>query len=104
MDKATAVEHVRKYADLVRQHFDVKSIILFGSHARGTAHEHSDIDVAVILDRLDDDWLTSAAKLHRLTREIDIGIEPVILCPAQDRSGFLEHVLRTGEVIYTRET
>ena len=26
---------------------------LFGSYARGTAHENSDVDVAVVLDRLD---------------------------------------------------
>ena len=103
MDKATAIERVRKYAELVRRHFDVRSIVLFGSHTRGTAQEYSDIDVAVILDKLDGDWLTSAAMLHKLTRDIDLSIEPVLVLRGQDRGGFLEHVLKTGEVIYSRE-
>jgi predicted nucleotidyltransferase len=94
---------VRQYADLVRRHFDVRSIVLFGSYAKGNPREESDIDVAVILDELKEDWLTSAAKLHSLTRDIDILIEPVILDPAHDRSGFLEHVMETGEVIYSRD-
>lgn len=103
MDRATVVDHVRQYADLVRRHFDVRSIVLFGSYAKGNPREESDIDVAVILDELKEDWLTSAAKLHSLTRDIDILIEPVILDPAHDRSGFLEHVMATGEVIYSRD-
>ena len=103
MDKATAVEQVRRYADVVRRHFDVAGVVLYGSYARGAAHEDSDIDVAVIMDRLDDDWLTSAAELWRLSHDIDLRIEPVLLLPSDDRSGFLEHVLRTGEVIYSRD-
>lgn len=103
MDKATAVDHVRQYAELVRRHFDVRSIVLFGSYARGNAREESDIDVAVVLDELKDDWLTSATKLHTLTRDIDISIEPVILDSAHDSSGFLQHVMETGEVIYSRD-
>ena len=31
--------------------FDPERIILFGSHARGTADEHSDVDFLVIIDR-----------------------------------------------------
>jgi predicted nucleotidyltransferase len=103
MDKGTAIEHVRQYADLVRRHFDVRSVVLFGSYAQGTAREDSDIDVAVVVDEIHGDWLTSAAKLHSLTRDIDIMIEPIILDPRHDRSGFLEHILKTGEVIYSRE-
>lgn len=103
MDRATAIEHVRQYADLVRQHFDVRRIVLFGSYASDTAREDSDIDVAVVLDELRQDWLTSSAKLHKLTRDIDISIEPIILDPAHDRSGFLEHILQTGEIIYSRD-
>ena len=103
MDRATAFDHVRQYADLVRRHFDVRSIVLFGSYASGSQREDSDIDVAVVLDRLVDDWLTSAAKLYKLTRDIDLSIEPIILQPDHDRSGFLQHVLETGEVIYSRD-
>ena len=99
MDKATVIDHVKTYADLVRRNFDVKSIMLFGSYARGVARNESDIDVAVIMDKLDGDWITTASKLHKLARNIDINIEPVILLTSHDESGFLEHVMKTGEVI-----
>jgi len=103
MDKSTALQHVKQYADLVRRHFDVKSVVLFGSYAQGAAREDSDIDVAIVLDEIHGDWLTSAAKLHSLTRDIDIMIEPVIFETGHDRSGFLEHIMKTGEVIYSRD-
>ena len=41
---------IRKFADLVAaNHIPTEQIILFGSQARGTAHELSDTDVALIL-------------------------------------------------------
>jgi len=94
---------VKRYAEVVRQHFDVRQVVLFGSYVEGRQREHGDIDVAVIMDRLDGDWLDSAAELWRLSHDIDFRIEPVLLTPGDDRSGFLEHVLRTGEVIYSRD-
>lgn len=102
MDKRQVVEHVRRYADAVLRDLDVDRIVLFGSYARGTARDDSDIDVAVIVDTLTEDWFTLATRLHKLTRDIDINIEPVLLQKASDRSGFLQHVLDTGEVVYQR--
>jgi predicted nucleotidyltransferase len=32
------------------------SVVMFGSFARGNAHEHSDIDLLVIVDNLPKDW------------------------------------------------
>lgn len=34
----------------VREHFNVKEIILFGSKARGDSNEYSDVDIMVIID------------------------------------------------------
>ncbi|HUP25495.1 MAG TPA: nucleotidyltransferase domain-containing protein [Thermoanaerobaculia bacterium] len=47
-----------QFAAKLRERFGerVLSIRLFGSFAKGGAHEHSDIDVAVVFDRLD--WPT----------------------------------------------
>ena len=103
MDKATAIRCVKQYADLVRQNFDVKKIILYGSYSRDAARKDSDIDVAVVLDSVDEDFLTCEARLFRLRREIDVRIEPVLLEESMDRSGFLEEILKTGEIIYSAE-
>jgi predicted nucleotidyltransferase len=102
MDKEQVLEKVKKYSDTVRQDFDVEKIILFGSFAKGTAREDSDIDVAVVVRNMPGDWLSSSAKLFRLTRDIDINIEPIMIDEAHDKSGFLEEVERTGRVIYQR--
>lgn len=103
MDKATAIRCVKVYADLVRQNFDVRKIILYGSHSRDAARKDSDIDVAVVLGSLDEDFLTCEARLFRLRREIDVRIEPVLLEESNDKSGFLEEILKTGEIIYSAE-
>ena len=103
MDKATAIRRVKQYADLLRQNFNVTKIILYGSYSRDAARKDSDIDVAVVLDSVDEDFLTCEARLFRLRREIDVRIEPVLLEESNDKSGFLEEILKTGEIIYSAE-
>ncbi len=103
MDKENVIERVKQYGDLVKEVFHVKKIILFGSHAKGAARADSDIDVAVVLSNIDDDILLSESTLFRLKRNIDARIEPVLLEEENDRSGFLEEILKNGEVIYSAE-
>jgi len=87
----------------VRKSFDIKRIILFGSYSKNTARKDSDIDVAVVLDRVEEDFLTAESKLFRLRKQIDSRIEPVLLEASNDRSGFLEEILKAGEVMYSAE-
>ncbi|MCL2225121.1 MAG: HEPN domain-containing protein [Defluviitaleaceae bacterium] len=39
-------------------------------------------------------------KIHNLTRLASIDIEPVLLDTTQDKSGFVKHVFKTGQIIY----
>jgi predicted nucleotidyltransferase len=91
---------VRQYADVLRAELPVRKVVLFGSHARGTAHEYSDIDVAVLVDHVEGDWLEVEALLFRLGRGIDYRIEPVLREEGHDPSGFVAEILRTGHVVY----
>ncbi|NLW47230.1 MAG: nucleotidyltransferase domain-containing protein [Firmicutes bacterium] len=59
MDKAAVTDRLNKYVDLVRDCFPVQKVILFGSYAKGTAGECSDIDVAVYLIRSTTFWSRS---------------------------------------------
>jgi uncharacterized protein len=103
MDKETIIDRVKQYSDLVRRNFNVRKVVLYGSYAKGTAREDSsDIDVAVILDKLDDDILASEARLFRLRRSIDVRIEPVLL-EEKDKTGFLDEILKTGQIIYSAD-
>lgn len=78
-------------------------IILYGSHARGIAHDLSDIDIAQVVDKVAGDYLKISADLFDLVRGVNNRIEPVLLSQANDRSGFLANVLRQGKVIYRAE-
>ena len=100
LDKAKVREIAVKYAEEVRKILNPKAIILFGSYVNGNAHEWSDIDIAVIVNDFKGDWLEVAALLCSLTRRVSIDIEPHLLDDTCDRSGFVEHVIKTGEVIY----
>jgi predicted nucleotidyltransferase len=103
MDQEPVINRVKQFADVVRQNFQVKKIILYGSYAKGLAGKYSDIDVAVVLDSNEEDLLTSEAKLFKLRRDIDVRIEPVLLDEKNDRSGFLEEITKTGEIIYSAD-
>lgn len=101
MDKTTVIECVKKMTDLIRLSFPVKKVILFGSYAKGNARKDSDIDVAVVIDEIQGDYLALEARLFQLRRDINTRIEPVLLEVQNDHSGFLEEILKTGEIIYS---
>lgn len=98
MDQSV-IEKVKRYADMVRHTIEVKKIVLYGSYARETEHAGSDIDVAVIVDRIDGDWLEVSARLFELVREIDVRIEPLLLTEKNDKSGFIESIMKYGREI-----
>ena len=102
MDKATVADKVKRYSELVKASFPAKKIVLYGSYAHGYPREDSDIDVAIVVDEFDGDILESSSMLYRLTDDIDVRIEPVILEEKHDKSGFLAEILRTGEIIYEK--
>jgi len=78
----------------------VSMVVLYGSHARGTAKKDSDIDIAVVVDKFRGDYLKTSAELFNLVRSVNKRIEPVLLCSENDKSGFLENVLKHGKIIY----
>ncbi len=43
-------EAIRNFADEIARRYAPEKIILFGSYARGTANEDSDVDMLVIMD------------------------------------------------------
>ena len=100
MDKKTALTIARRYADEVVKELAPNKILLFGSHVNGNPRDESDIDIAVVYDGFSDDWLRVCTKLASLTWKVNTSIEPVLLDSKHDRSGFVEEVLRTGEVVY----
>lgn len=100
MDYEEIIDKTRKYSELVANLLSPKMIVLYGSYAKGTAHEDSDIDIAVIFDTLGEDFLEKSHQLFKLRRGIDSRIEPVLIELNNDNSGFCEDILKTGKIIY----
>lgn len=78
MSKAEVKEIVKKYAkNLRRSYFPFSAIYLFGSHINGKAREWSDIDVAVISNKLKNNKEKNILRLWQLRRDVDTRIEPL---------------------------
>ncbi|SLM27848.1 DNA polymerase beta domain protein region [Desulfamplus magnetovallimortis] len=75
MDKSDAIKVANEYASVISTNYDCKDIFMFGSYAKGTYHDESDIDIAVILKDFDNP-INIQLELMRLRRKIDSRIEP----------------------------
>lgn len=71
----TVVGTVRRYLREIPSELGMKKAFIFGSHAKGTQHSESDIDIAVVLAHMTD-FFQVQAQLMRLRRDIDLRIEP----------------------------
>jgi predicted nucleotidyltransferase len=101
LDKEAVKGIVVDYSNEVRKMLEPTRIILFGSHVNGKPNELSDIDVAVLVKDFEGDWSNMLTKLYGLKwADKFTDIEPHLLDENHDPSGFVEHVIKTGEVVY----
>lgn len=101
MDKNEVMKAVADYSELVSKRLKPNKILLYGSYVKGNWHKDSDIDIAIVVDTIGDDYLEIASMLYQFRRNIDDRIEPVLLEEGRDPTGFLKEILRHGEVIYS---
>ncbi len=96
MDQTVIIKIAERFIKLVKQEFPMKSAYLFGSYTSGNASEISDIDIAIVLDKISGSYLDQNTKLFNLRRKIDLRIEPVLLEEGNDFSGFLSEIKQNG--------
>ncbi|HAH58571.1 MAG: nucleotidyltransferase domain-containing protein [Lentimicrobium sp.] len=96
MDKGKAISLVREYGKLLKDYFPFDKIYLFGSYARNTQQEDSDINVAIVVSSMDKDFFEIQPLLWKLRRQIDHRIEPILIESENDDSGFLFEIQRHG--------
>lgn len=67
---------VRQFANLVARDYPLQQTILFGSRARGTAHDESDADVALILSEPAQPFIKTKMALSSLAYDVllDTGV------------------------------
>ena len=98
----TVMDAARKYVDEVQKHFNVDAMFLFGSFAKGTQHDGSDIDIAVVSPDIKNTFYDDL-ELMRLRRKIDVRIEPHSIHSDDFRkkeNPFINEVINTGIRLY----
>ncbi|MEE9295109.1 MAG: nucleotidyltransferase domain-containing protein [Phycisphaerae bacterium] len=91
----------------VVERFDPLRLILFGSHARGTAHPGSDVDLLVVLPHVVDKRRV-AIEIRRALSDFPLPKDIIVTTPEEiarrgDSVGsVLRPALREGKVLYER--
>jgi predicted nucleotidyltransferase len=96
MDKKEAINKVRRYKLLLKEHFDLDQVYLYGSYAKETNEEDGDIDVAIVVNQLSGDYFSTTPLIWKLRRQIDDRIEPILIEKDNDRAGFLDEIRKHG--------
>ena len=93
-----AIEIAKEYKDLVAEHLPLKALYPYGSYSKGNYTEDSDIDIAVVVERMSDDYFEDAPLLWKLKRKISNLIEPVLLTEDTNNPLYAD-ILKTGILI-----
>ena len=93
-----AIEIAKEYKDLVAEHLTLKALYLYGSYSKGNYTEDSDIDIAVVVERMSDDYFEDTPLLWKLKRKISNLIEPVLLIEDTNNPLYAD-ILKTGILI-----
>lgn len=95
MGKRDVIAIVRQYKNLVLEHFSSATVYLYGSYSKGKDRPESDIDVAVVVPDVKDDFLKASALLWSLTWNVNTLIEPILI-DQRHPSPLYEDILKTG--------
>src|SRR5437667_11348118 len=100
------MREIRRFARDVARRFRPEQIILFGSHAYGTPHADSDVDILVIMPARNE--LDMAVKI-RLTVEYNFPLDLLVRTPKNlawrlaEGDWFLREVMKRGKVLYEKD-
>ena len=80
---------------MVAKHLPLKALYLYGSYSKGNYTEDSDIDIAVVVDRVSENYFEDTPMLWKLKRKISNLIEPILLTEDTDNPLYAD-ILKTG--------
>ena len=103
----TTADYIAAMVDRIADGFHPLRVILFGSHARGDAGPHSDVDLLVVLPQVHDKR-RAAIEIRRALADFPVSKDIIVTTPDEiARRGnlvgdVLRPALREGKVIYER--
>jgi len=102
MDKGTTLTQqqvldiVKEYKRVIASHFSTEpQVYLYGSYSKGLARPGSDIDVAVIVNDFNGNWLEQSTNIGLDAIKLNVLIEPVLM-EQNDPSPLYYDVIHTG--------
>ena len=95
-----ALRLVRDYKRVIAPRFSTEpKVYMYGSYSKGYPKPESDIDVAVIVPKVDKDkWMETVVSLNRAIDTVSCYIEPILLESNEDTPIYRE-VMRTGVAV-----
>lgn len=93
------IKSIRLFLSKVSSEIPVKKAVLFGSFAKGTYDEGSDIDLAIFSDYFEDVLrVEGTTYLLIQAQEFEMDLEPVAFTGKEydDRLGIVDEILKTG--------
>lgn len=97
LTREEVLQLVREYKRVISPRFnDQVKVFLYGSYSKGNPNPWSDIDVAIIVPKVDDDkWLDTSIALGMDGNKVSLLIEPVLM--SEDHwSPLYDDVMLTG--------
>lgn len=83
---------------MVAEKLPLKALYLYGSYSKGNQREDSDIDIAVIVEHLNENYFADTPLLWKLRRKISNLIEPVLLTEDMNNPLYCD-ITKTGILI-----
>lgn len=95
-----AIKIVREYKKIISPRFNGKAkVLMYGSYSKGNANPWSDIDVAVVVPKIDEDkWLETSVALGNDSDKVSLLIEPVLMSE-EHWSPLYDDVMQTGIMV-----
>jgi predicted nucleotidyltransferase len=99
------MREIRRFARQVAERFEPDKIILFGSHAYGTPHADSDVDILVVMPARN-----QIDKAVRISLDIDppFPLDIIVRTPKnmkwrlEEGDSFLREIVSKGKVLYEK--
>ena len=76
IENTEIMDIVNRYVARVCEKDEIEAIVLFGSYAKGTNHQDSDIDIAVVTDDFENNVFEEEMELRVLKSGVDSRISP----------------------------
>lgn len=99
------MQSIHRFAREVAERFQPEKIILFGSHAYGTPHDGSDVDILVVVPARNE--LDQAVRI-RLTVDYNFPLDLIVRTPENlawrlaEGDSFLYEIVNRGRILYEK--